>query len=148
MLSHWNNSRSQKCLPSRTQYPDSEPTNHCFFSPLCCLLGGKATNTNFIVFGLIRPRVEPMIYSTWGEHANHYNTDVVSLLMMYNYYSYLVICLYVHCLWYIFVDSPSITTENFVLIVVGSVGVLALVTGICVCVAYTYSLQNRWVCYL
>jgi hypothetical protein len=23
--------RSQKCLPSRTQYPDSEPTNHCWW---------------------------------------------------------------------------------------------------------------------
>lgn len=40
-------------------------------------------------------------------------------------------------------DSPSITTENLVLMVVGSVGALAVVAGISVCVAYTCSLQNR-----
>ena len=42
-----------------------------------------------------------------------------------------------------FVDSSSITTANLVLIVVGSVGAFALVTGISVCVAYTYSLQKK-----
>ena len=40
-------------------------------------LGGEATNTNFIVFGFTRPGLESMIYSTWGEHANHYATDAV-----------------------------------------------------------------------
>jgi hypothetical protein len=38
---------------------------------------GEATNTNFKVFGLTRPRLEPMIYRTGGEHANHYPTDAV-----------------------------------------------------------------------
>jgi hypothetical protein len=41
------------------------------------VLGGEATNTNFIVFGLTRPGLEPTIYRTPGEHANHYVTDVV-----------------------------------------------------------------------
>jgi hypothetical protein len=31
----------------------------------------EATNTNFIVFGLTRPGLEPTIYHTRGEHANH-----------------------------------------------------------------------------
>ena len=32
---------------------------------------GEATNTNFIVFGLTRSGLEPMIYHTRGEHVNH-----------------------------------------------------------------------------
>ena len=38
---------------------------------------GKATNTNFIVFGLTRSGLEPTIYCTQDEHANHYTTDAV-----------------------------------------------------------------------
>ena len=33
-------------------------------SPNCCVLRGEATNTNFIVFGLTRPGLEPTIYRT------------------------------------------------------------------------------------
>ena len=40
--------------------------------PYCCVLSGEATNTNFIVFGLTRPELEPTIYRTRGQHANHY----------------------------------------------------------------------------
>jgi hypothetical protein len=42
-----------------------------------------------------------------------------------------------------FVDSSSITTENLILTVVGSVGVLAVVIAISVCVAYDYSAKKR-----
>jgi hypothetical protein len=42
-----------------------------------CVLSGEATNTNCIVFGLTRPRLELTIYRTRGEHANHYTTDAV-----------------------------------------------------------------------
>ena len=52
------------------------------FSLLCCVLSGEATNTNFIVFGLIRPEFEPPIYRTRGEHANHYTTDAVTIGQM------------------------------------------------------------------
>ena len=38
---------------------------------------GKATNINFIVFGLTWLRLEPTIYRTWGEQASHYTTDAV-----------------------------------------------------------------------
>jgi len=41
------------------------------------MFSGKATNTNFIVFGLTRPEIEPTIYRTRGEHANNYTTDAV-----------------------------------------------------------------------
>jgi hypothetical protein len=41
------------------------------------VFGGEATNTNFIVFDLTRPQLEPKIYRTRGEHANHYVTDAV-----------------------------------------------------------------------
>jgi hypothetical protein len=33
------------------------------------MLSGEATNTNFIVFGLTRPSLEPTIYRTRGECA-------------------------------------------------------------------------------
>jgi hypothetical protein len=42
-----------------------------------------------------------------------------------------------------FVDSSSITTDNLILLVVGSVGALALVIGISVRVAYVYSVKKR-----
>jgi hypothetical protein len=44
-----------------------------------CVLSGEATNTNFIVFGLTRPGLEPMIYRTQGKSLHHrymkYNND-------------------------------------------------------------------------
>ena len=36
---------------------------------------GEAANTDFIVFGLTRIWLEPTIYHTRGEHANHYITN-------------------------------------------------------------------------
>jgi hypothetical protein len=33
-------------------------------SPYCCVISGEASNTNFIVFGLTRPGLEPTIYCT------------------------------------------------------------------------------------
>ena len=50
-------------------------------APKCCVLSGKATNTNFVVFGVNRPGLEPTIYRTLGQHANHYATDVVNYLL-------------------------------------------------------------------
>jgi hypothetical protein len=41
------------------------------------VLSGKATNTNFIVFGLTRSGLGPTIYRIQGKHANHYTTDAV-----------------------------------------------------------------------
>jgi hypothetical protein len=41
------------------------------------MLSGEATHTNFIVFGLTRLGLEPTIYRTGGEHANHYTTDAL-----------------------------------------------------------------------
>ena len=37
-----------------------------------CVLSGEAANTNFIVFGLTQPGLEPTIYHTRGMHANRY----------------------------------------------------------------------------
>ena len=49
----------------------------CALSLSCCVLSGDPTHTNCIVFGLTRSGLEPTIYHTRGEHANHYTTDVV-----------------------------------------------------------------------
>ena len=47
------------------------------------MLSREATNTNFIVFGLIRPGLEPTIYCSKDGYANHYPTDA-ALYIMYN----------------------------------------------------------------
>ena len=44
------------------------------------MISGEATNTNFIVFGLTRPGLEPTSYHTWGKHANLYITYAISML--------------------------------------------------------------------
>jgi hypothetical protein len=41
------------------------------------MFSGEATHTNFIVFGLTRLWLEPTIYHTRGEHANHYASNAV-----------------------------------------------------------------------
>ena len=46
------------------------------------MLSGEATNTNLIVFGLSRSGLEPTIYRTQDEHANHYTTDVVLIYQL------------------------------------------------------------------
>ena len=50
-------------------------------SPLCWVLSGEATNANFIVFGLTWSGLDLTIYRSRGEHANHYKTDQVSLML-------------------------------------------------------------------
>ena len=40
---------------------------------LFCAISGEATNTNFIVFGLIGPRIETAIY----KHTKHYTFETV-----------------------------------------------------------------------
>ena len=55
------------------------PSQPVFALSLSCVLRGEATNTNFIVFGLTRPELEPTICRTRGKHANHYATDAVPL---------------------------------------------------------------------
>ena len=49
------------------------------------MLSEEATKTNFIVFGLTRPGLEPMIYRTRGKHPNHYTTDAVRLIEIVDY---------------------------------------------------------------
>jgi hypothetical protein len=41
-------------------------------------LNPDMNDLNLIVFGLTRSGLELTIYHNWGEHANHYTTDVVS----------------------------------------------------------------------
>ena len=45
-------------------------------TPYKYVLFGEAANTNFIVFGSIRPFLDLKIYSIQGTHNNNYTTDV------------------------------------------------------------------------
>jgi hypothetical protein len=49
------------------------------------MLSGEATDTNLIVFGFTRSALEPTIYRTRGEHANHYTTDAVDVKVNLNF---------------------------------------------------------------
>ena len=51
-----------------------------FLLKVACL-AGEATNNNFMVFGLTAG-LEPTIYRTRDEHANHYATDAVIYIYM------------------------------------------------------------------
>jgi hypothetical protein len=97
----WHSILIPSLSPTLTHYLDSKPVTHSdtvswfqachplwhsilipsqtvfVLSPSFCVLGGGATNTNFIVFGLIRSGLEPAIHHTRGKHANHYTTDAV-----------------------------------------------------------------------
>ena len=58
------------------------------------LLSGEETNTNFIAFDYTRSGLEPTIYHTPGEHANHYTTDVGGTEMTNNYKIIFLMCRY------------------------------------------------------
>ena len=49
-------------------------------TPEYCVFSGEVANIDFIVFGLNRLELEPMIYHTGDEHANHYTSDAVNIL--------------------------------------------------------------------
>ena len=55
--------------------------NQYLLSPKCCMLSGEATDTN-LQSGLTRPGLEPTIYHTRGEHANHCTIDAVKKYCM------------------------------------------------------------------
>ena len=38
-------------------------------APKCCMLSGEAANTNFNVFALTQPGIEPTTFCTRGKHA-------------------------------------------------------------------------------
>jgi hypothetical protein len=44
----------------------------------------EAANISFIVFGLSQPGLQPNIYHTWRQHANHYTIDVFKNLCNIN----------------------------------------------------------------
>ena len=76
MLAQWNNSPRIDIAPlGHIILIPSQPV--FALSPWRCVLSGESTNTNFNVFGLTRPRIEPTIYRTQREHAYHYATDAV-----------------------------------------------------------------------
>ena len=83
-IAHWNNSlRLDMLLHSDTLFWfSSQPV--FALSPSCCVLSREATNTNFIVFGLTWPRLEPTIYCTRGEHANLYASDAVHINLIFS----------------------------------------------------------------
>ena len=56
-------------------FSDSKPTNLLFLLNAACF--AEKQQIPILVFGLIRSGLEPTIYCTRDEHANHYTTDAV-----------------------------------------------------------------------
>ena len=46
------------------------------------MLSGESTNTNLIVFGLIRAGLEPTICHTQDEHINHYTNVILHCMIV------------------------------------------------------------------
>jgi hypothetical protein len=74
VLDHWNKSMGRRVTP----------LGHIilippFFvlSPSCWVIKRETTTTNFIVFGLTRSILKPMIYRSQENHASHNTTNVV-----------------------------------------------------------------------
>ena len=87
VLDHWNISPRVDMLPHSDTYKNviQIPGQSVFaLTPYWCVLCGEAANTNFIVcaINLIQPVLEPMIYNTWGEHANHYTTANTNFIVI------------------------------------------------------------------
>ena len=59
-------------------YPDSQPTNVCSSYLMLCE-NWRSSKCHFIVFGLTRLGLQPIIYLTRGDYAKHYITTVVQL---------------------------------------------------------------------
>jgi hypothetical protein len=58
---------------TQTHYSDFESS--LFLLNAACL--AEKQQIPILVFGLTRPRLEPTIYHTRDEHANHYPTDPI-----------------------------------------------------------------------
>ena len=80
VLAHWNNSPRIEISPHSDTLSWFRANQSLIFLLNCYLLIGEATNTNVKVFDMTRSGLEPTIYHTRGEHANHYTTDVVGSL--------------------------------------------------------------------
>jgi hypothetical protein len=67
VLAYWNNSLQVNML----LHWDILGQNQLVFvlTPWCCMFNTGAVTTNFMVFGLTRLGLEPMIYCNWGDHA-------------------------------------------------------------------------------
>ena len=68
------------------------PSQSVFLLTAACL--AEKQDIPIIVFGLTRSGLEPTIYSTWGEHADHYTTDAVNVDDKTWTFRLLFICLY------------------------------------------------------
>ena len=44
------------------------------------MLSGETAITKFLVFGLTRPGLKPIIYHTQGEHDDHYTINVIQCI--------------------------------------------------------------------
>ena len=79
VIAHWNNSpRIDMSNISDILSWFRANQSLLFLLNAACL---EARNTNFIVFGLTWSGLEPTIYLTRGEHANHYITDAVRCIL-------------------------------------------------------------------
>ena len=79
MLSRINNLLAHKSISPQKDMPLYLETLFWLWAdhPKCCVLSGDEAHTNFNVFGLTWPVIEPTTFRTPGTQANYYTTEAV-----------------------------------------------------------------------
>ena len=77
VLAHWNNSLLIYISPHSVTLSWFRANQSLIFLLNDVCISEESTNTNFLFFGLNRSGIEPTMYLTRSEHANHYTTDAV-----------------------------------------------------------------------
>jgi hypothetical protein len=100
------------------------------------VLSGEATNTNFIFVHLTRSGLEPTIYHTRDERADHYATDAVILpfgfFNLYLLHEHFYLVSYTVNIFKAYPLVAIVTIRNFVITIKnnGSIFVVDSITGL------------------
>jgi hypothetical protein len=89
VLTHWNNT---PCVDNVAPLPHIIPIpGRPVFTvmPWCCMLSREAANTNFIVFGLIRPVLKPAIYNTRVYDTSYSRFAITRVIVLESSYLFL-----------------------------------------------------------
>ena len=111
VLAHWNNSPWIDMSPHSDTLSWFRANQSLLF--LLDAAYGEATNSNSIVFGLTRLGLEPTIYRTQDQHANHYTTDAVLCYWILELFQQCGIFVFVFISWRQFFIEQSMKSCPF-----------------------------------
>ena len=89
---------------SDTLYRTKSNQSLLLFLNAACLVGKQ--QIPILVFGLMRPGLEPTIYHTRCEHANHYTTDTVVFVCIFIYFRFFIFFVFfVFCVFILLLNT-------------------------------------------